>query len=395
MMSDQTYRIIFQGRIQKGFSIDSVKNDFARMFKLTPEKTEKMFSGREITIRSNLSREQALKYEKAILKTGAQCRVLKDRPESGPERTDELSGGDRPPVSPGTRVPPAHQAQKDFSSILETYRSNCRPPQCRLAPDIPGDLLEEITGIWEKCVKEESILAWFEIKRYPGKVFGMLLTDRNLHVRSETSGKRSIPIGEIGRMRILQKNKKWELEFGVSNLYRDLPKKIHEPLEHFLCLCFEIGGLKPRVDKRVVIEKKESPSPKTEKRAVAEKQENKSGKKKKAESESDADSDHSMMPFYIICALVTILANAELLVGAGANPIVAFIIGCVILLLLPTVIGLVIGSFLVGWIYDLPGLAMAFRCLFGGLLGAVAGLIIGFPLGHLFFAGKKKPVEPA
>lgn len=157
MMSDQTYRIIFQGRIQKGFSIDSVKNDFARMFKLTPEKTEKMFSGREITIRSDLSREQALKYEKAILKTGAQCRVLKDRPESGPERTDELSGAGRPPVSPGTRVSPAHQAQKDFSSILETYRSNCRPPQCRLAPDIPGDLLEEITGIWEKSGKEESI----------------------------------------------------------------------------------------------------------------------------------------------------------------------------------------------------------------------------------------------
>jgi hypothetical protein len=321
-----------------------------------------MFSGRTVIIRSNLTREQALKYEKAIRKTGAECLVLKDRSESGSGQAVEISSNNPSPDNHDKQ-----EAQKDFSYILESYRAKCRPPQCCPASDIPKNLRDEITGIWEKSATEEQILAWFEVKRYPGKVFGMLLTDKHLHVRSETSGKRSIPIGEIGRMRIMQKNKKWELEFGVSNLYRDLPKTIHEPLEHFLHFCYEIGGLKPKVEKRVVTEK----------------------------AESSGTSDSKMTPVYIVGALVTILANTELLVSAGANPIVAFIIGSIILLLLPTVIGLAIGSYVVGLMYDLPGLAMAFRCLFGGFLGAVAGLIIGYPLECFSGANKKKPVELA
>lgn len=73
-MSEQPYRVILQG-----YSSDKgeyyIELEFAKLFKISPEKTKELFSSVPKVIKENLSLEQAEKYKKAIEKTGAVCEL--------------------------------------------------------------------------------------------------------------------------------------------------------------------------------------------------------------------------------------------------------------------------------------------------------------------------------
>lgn len=94
--------------------------------------------------------------------------------------------------------------------------------------------------------------------------------------------------------------------------------------------------------------------------------------------------------------LFTIGANTELLVQAGANIIIAIIIGAVALLVSPTLIGLAIVSVVAGMIYGLPLAALGLRCLLAMLVGLVLGFGVGWPVGYLIgsIVGGGKKVVP-
>lgn len=73
-MSEQTYRVILQG-----YSGDKgeyyIELEFAKLFKLSPEKTKELFNSAPTILKEKLSLEQAEKYKRAIEKTGALCEL--------------------------------------------------------------------------------------------------------------------------------------------------------------------------------------------------------------------------------------------------------------------------------------------------------------------------------
>jgi len=50
-----TYCIVFIGEIDDEFQLDTVKLNFKRYFKLTEIQTKYLFSGKEITLKKNLT----------------------------------------------------------------------------------------------------------------------------------------------------------------------------------------------------------------------------------------------------------------------------------------------------------------------------------------------------
>ncbi|MCW8956442.1 MAG: hypothetical protein OQL09_06135 [Gammaproteobacteria bacterium] len=73
-MSEDLYRVIL-----KGYSADKgeyyIEVDFAKLFKISPEKARELFGSLPATIKENLPLEKANQYKSAILKTGALCEV--------------------------------------------------------------------------------------------------------------------------------------------------------------------------------------------------------------------------------------------------------------------------------------------------------------------------------
>ena len=74
-MSDYRYEAVFYGQIQQGADLEEVKAAIAKMFKTDEVTLARLFSGKRIPIKQNLSAEEADKYSVAFAKAGAICEL--------------------------------------------------------------------------------------------------------------------------------------------------------------------------------------------------------------------------------------------------------------------------------------------------------------------------------
>ena len=79
---NDSYKVIFEGNIKQGENPLEVKRNLAVLFKVDIMRIEKIFMKSPAVIKRDLSSENALKYKRAIEKTGALCRIEKIIPPS-------------------------------------------------------------------------------------------------------------------------------------------------------------------------------------------------------------------------------------------------------------------------------------------------------------------------
>jgi hypothetical protein len=97
------YDVIFEGEILPGKNINTVKAEFAKLFKISSQKKlDSYFSGHPSVLKKAISPEQADKYERALLGIGACCQHKLIAGESPVESIDFES----------TRVEQSHPAGK-------------------------------------------------------------------------------------------------------------------------------------------------------------------------------------------------------------------------------------------------------------------------------------------
>lgn len=70
---NELYEVSFSGQIQADANLDEVKANIARMFKADEATLARLFSGKRVVIKKNLSAEAADKYSIAFAKAGAIC----------------------------------------------------------------------------------------------------------------------------------------------------------------------------------------------------------------------------------------------------------------------------------------------------------------------------------
>jgi hypothetical protein len=72
---DESYKVIFTGEIAAGYEIDTVKKNFADLFKVDTKRIERLFTGYPVLIKDKVNYEKATNYEQTLKKAGAICRV--------------------------------------------------------------------------------------------------------------------------------------------------------------------------------------------------------------------------------------------------------------------------------------------------------------------------------
>jgi hypothetical protein len=80
-MTSVTYAIIFNGDINEGFDLISVKAQLATLLRADKGKMKLLFSGKPIILKKTQDKTEAVKYGKALQRVGANVRVkiLKDK----------------------------------------------------------------------------------------------------------------------------------------------------------------------------------------------------------------------------------------------------------------------------------------------------------------------------
>lgn len=150
-----TYKLVFRGDIAPGHSHLQVRERLKELFRLDEAGMEKLFCGRPVTIKRNLSEANARVWCETLLKTGAIVEsapeedaspVPQPQPEPVPQSEPERSGlAIEPPgadvLKPSERrvFVPA-QVDTDYLSLDQPGADVLRPEERRIFEELDLDL---------------------------------------------------------------------------------------------------------------------------------------------------------------------------------------------------------------------------------------------------------------
>ena len=73
MSSEILYRILFDGSLTGEFEPDEAKQRFGKLFRLEGDRLDKLFTGKETVIKSNVTEAVAMDYAFKIAEAGCEC----------------------------------------------------------------------------------------------------------------------------------------------------------------------------------------------------------------------------------------------------------------------------------------------------------------------------------
>lgn len=79
-MSQNTFEVVFSGKLVEGAVLEQVKAKVAAMFKVEVTRVERLFSGATVSIKKGVDEATAKKYQMALHKAGAICQVVNRAP---------------------------------------------------------------------------------------------------------------------------------------------------------------------------------------------------------------------------------------------------------------------------------------------------------------------------
>ncbi|MDQ7050107.1 MAG: hypothetical protein Q9M92_11475 [Enterobacterales bacterium] len=76
------FDVVFRGQLVKSFELEQVKDNLVQLFKSSPEAVDKLFTGKEVSIKKSLDYATAMKYQSALKKAGALALIKEIEVES-------------------------------------------------------------------------------------------------------------------------------------------------------------------------------------------------------------------------------------------------------------------------------------------------------------------------
>ncbi|WP_095149214.1 DUF805 domain-containing protein [Pseudomonas sp. Irchel s3a18] len=104
-MSENRFKIVFDGALLPGVDITTAKLNLAALFKSDVTAIDRLFTGNPVTLKRDLSQADAHTYLNALSKTGIDARI-----EAGPAIELNLTDVQPPPASPVAPVAPERDA---------------------------------------------------------------------------------------------------------------------------------------------------------------------------------------------------------------------------------------------------------------------------------------------
>jgi len=112
------YHIVFRGELVSGADPEQVRRNLAQLFKMEPERVEKLFAGKPVVLKKEADQGTAMKMRAALKKAGAECEM---KPVGGEESGAQPQS---PSAQSETGARPAAEAQATDS---ETAAGEARP----------------------------------------------------------------------------------------------------------------------------------------------------------------------------------------------------------------------------------------------------------------------------
>lgn len=133
-MSENSYEIVFRGKLVAGHDEAQVKANMGKLFKAGPETIDKLFAGGRVVLKKNLDRDTAYKYRDILKKAGAVTVV---------SSTDFALDGNQSHQKPATVNPPSPATTQNKEAPAPSPAQSASGQDDSLPLDEPGVQLVE------------------------------------------------------------------------------------------------------------------------------------------------------------------------------------------------------------------------------------------------------------
>ncbi|WP_223480070.1 MULTISPECIES: DUF805 domain-containing protein [unclassified Pseudomonas] len=118
-MSDNRFKIVFDGALLPGIDLTTAKLNLAALYKSEVAAVERLFNGKAVTLKQGLSQTDAQTYLQALTKTGIEARIEAEPPI-------ELNLADAHHHAPASSKPAFAEPESPYA-----------PPQARVGENLP------------------------------------------------------------------------------------------------------------------------------------------------------------------------------------------------------------------------------------------------------------------
>lgn len=74
----ETFSVVVSGKLADGFELPQVKENIAGLFKLAPDKVDKLFAGKPVALKRGVDKAQAMKLRNVLARAGALAVIKAD-----------------------------------------------------------------------------------------------------------------------------------------------------------------------------------------------------------------------------------------------------------------------------------------------------------------------------
>lgn len=144
-MSQNTFEVLFSGKLVEGAAIEKVKASVAALFKVEVTKVERLFSGATVTIKKGVDEATAKKYQQALYKVGAITQVV-NRAEVAESPKPAAAATPKAAPQPTPKPAPAAQSNVTKSGLQKSVVKEAPAGLGEVegaSVDLPGAVLVE------------------------------------------------------------------------------------------------------------------------------------------------------------------------------------------------------------------------------------------------------------
>ncbi|HEU0265170.1 MAG TPA: DUF4870 domain-containing protein [Geobacterales bacterium] len=143
-----TYNLVFQGETAPGADLAQVKKNLAQLLKVDGARLEGLFSGRPVILKRDLDHPSALRYQEALQRTGARCRLEPAGAGIPPQSSSS------PPVASASNL--AWQQGGAATAVSPQLKSETMVcPKCGVAQP-KGDICSGCGIVFEKYRRQQE-----------------------------------------------------------------------------------------------------------------------------------------------------------------------------------------------------------------------------------------------
>lgn len=155
-MSENRFKIVFDGALLPGVEITTAKLNLADLFKSDVTAIERLFSGKPVALKHDLSRVEAQTYLDALSKTGIDARIEAEQP-----------------IEPS--LSETHQPSTDAASSSSDTESPYSPPRAAVGETLPEFSELEVFSVQGR-IGRLRFLAWTLVSLMAATVVAALIT---------------------------------------------------------------------------------------------------------------------------------------------------------------------------------------------------------------------------